>query len=290
MSSAGTRRVVATALGVSVVLAAAKLIAVLASSASALLASTVHSLIEASCLGLLLLGTWHTPAAAGAPPARAPDGAPYFWSFVIAIPIYAMGGGIALYEGVERLARPQPIVTSAAGMLALAVAAAAGALVALMALREVRSSRPASDPLQAAIDRPDTAATIAVLVVAAASIAGNALALGGLLSVVNGGDQRSDPLAAIAVGLVMSAAAAFMAIEVKHLLIAAPGAAGGVQTSPEDSRSQEGPAATTGAPAPQVLETKSLPVKAAAEAGGPAPKPAITARQAPLKSRGKRRR
>lgn len=277
MSSAGIRRVVVAAWAVSVVIATTKLLAMLASNTSALLASTIHSLTDASCLSLLLVGAWGARNSS-ALPNRAPDGALHFWSFVVAIPIYAMGGGIALYEGVERLARPQLIAAPAADMLTLAVAAAAGALVALMAMRELRSALAATDPLQAAIDQPELAAAVTVLVVAAATIAGNVLALGGLLTAVNGGDQRADPVAAIAVGLVMSAVAAFMAIAVKRLLIAA-----------------SGPVAQT----PPVLETKSLPPGAAiaasaappaAAASEPAQKPAITARQAGPKGRGKRRR
>lgn len=265
MSSAGIRRVVVAAWTVSVAIAAAKLLAMLASNTSALLASTVHSLSDASCLSLLLVGAWwarNSPAM----PYRAHERALYFWSFVVAIPIYAMGGGIALYEGVERLGRPQLIVAPDADMLTLAVAAAAGALVALMAMRELRSALASADPLHAVIDRPEAAAVVTVLVVAAATIAGNVLALGGLLTAVNGGDQRADPFAAIAVGLIMSAVAAFMAIAVKRLLIAASG---------------------TVAQSPPVLETKSLPLDATAAIPQ---KPAITARQAGPKGRGKRRR
>lgn len=277
MSSAGIRRVVVAAWAVSVVVATTKLLAMLSSSTSSLLASTIHSLTDASCLSLLLMGAWrawNSPAM----PHRAPDGALHFWSFVVAIPIYAMGGGIALYEGAERLARPQLIVAPATDTLTLAVAAAAGALVALMAMRELRSALASADPLQAAIDRPELAAAVTVLVVAAATIASSVLALGGLLTAVNGGDPRADPFAAIAVGLTMSTVAAFMAIAVKRLLLAA--SAPMAQSAP-------------------VLETKSLPQGAtvaanaaspAADASGPAQKPAITARQAGPKGRGKRRR
>ena len=280
-------------------MAAVKLLAVLESSTSALLASTVHSLIDASSLALLFLGLWNASAAADSPPDRAPDRALYFWSFVVAILLYAMGGGIALYEGVERLARPQPLIAPPTDMLVLAAAAAGAALMALVAMRELRSSKVSTDPLQIAVDRPDLAPVIAVLAIATAAIAGNVLALGGLLGAANGGDQRSDPLAAIAVGLAMSAVAAFMAIEVKRLLLAGPVAGSGVVArrsiaGPPPSETPLQASLVNIAEVHSVLEANSLPASEASSAGaalaGKAPKPAVTARVAGPKGRGKRRR
>ncbi len=314
MSSAGARTVVATAACVSVALAAAKLTAVLGSSTSAFLASTVHSLIDTSCLGLLFLGIWNEPAATAGLQQRTPDRTLYFWSFVVAIPLYAMGGGIALYEGVERLARPQPLVAPSTDMLTLAVAAAGWALVVLMAMREFRSAGGSTDPLQTAVDRPDVAPIIAVMVIAAAAVAGNVLALGGLLGAANGGDPRSDAFAAVAVGMAMSAVAAFMAIEVKRLLTATPAVllspemGSAVGSSAGTSIPSQAPAetgdpvpATDASEAQPAFETKSMPAGLATPAKTTEPaaapgqgvstaKPPVTARQAERKGRGKRRR
>ena len=310
MSITGTSRTVVTALCVSVGVAVAKLTAMLESSTSSSLASTVHSLIDTSCLGLLFLGTWHVKAGTGTLPIRRPDSVLYFWSFVVAILLYAMGGGIALFGGVERLARPQPLVAPAKDLLILAVAAAAGALIALMAMRELRLSRPPIDLPQAAVCRPSAAPTLTVLVISAATIAGNALVLMGQLTAANGGDQRSDPFSAIAVGLVMSGVAAFMAIEVKKLLAAVPASEGAAGSIPEHSQPDNGPLAVAVATAMPVLETKSLPASPETDASrsptregpasnkspqatsssGPNQKPAVSMRHAGPKGRGKRRR
>ncbi len=297
-----------TALCISVVSAAAKLFAVLETGSSALLVSTVHSLIDVSCLGLLLLGLWNASAAPMTTD-RAPDRALYFWSFVVAIVLYAMGGGIALHEGAERLARPQQLVPPPAGMLmptvVLALAAAGGALVAVMAMRALRSARTSSHPVEAGVHRPDLAPAIAVLVIAAAAIAGNVLAWGGLLGAANGGDRLSDPFAAIAVGLAMTAVAAFMAIEVKRVLCDLHAAAGTTHSSPPAVQPLGDVDFPRVADAPPVLEIKSMPASeppaaaaaaAAAEepraagAGGAAQKPSVSARQNSRKGRGKRRR
>lgn len=315
---------VVIALCISVLGAGAKLFVGLEASSSALLASTIHSLIDASCLGLLFLGLWNVSAA----PIKAgggPDRVLYFWSFVVAIVLYSMGGGIALYEGAERLARPQPLVNSLAGMqpliLALTLAAAGGVLAAMMAFREMKSANTSTNPMAAAIHRPELAPAIAVLLIAAASIAGNVLALGGLLGAANGGDQRSDPFAAIAVGLTMSAVAAFMAIEVKRVIGAEHVAADAAHRAPAVVRDRDGDASPWIAEARPAPEIKSMPaagqvasavaaassvakseaaveIKVAAEseaprfsnAGGSAQKPSVTARQAGRKGRGKRRR
>jgi len=325
LANAGARLVVSTALCISVLTAAAKLFAVFQSSTSALLATTVHSLIDTSCLGLLILGLSKASAAPLFPAGRTQDRAIYFWSFIVAIVLYSMGGGIALYEGVERLARPQPLLSTASVLPTLLLAAVGGVIITSMALRHLRTSNISIHPLEVGVPRPDIAPTTAVLVIAVACVAGNLLALGGLLGSANGGDQRSDPFAAIAVGLAMSAVAAFMAIEVKRLLVAASHAddarlpaSASVRAPVEDTSSWDvevrspyetrsmpigGPAViamASASPPPPSEALVEVKIAAAIEeprqtvasspASSPAQKPTVTVRQAGRKGRGKRRR
>lgn len=289
MASAGSKQVVLAALGGSVALAAVKLGAVLGSSSSALLSSTVHSLIDMSALGLLFYGLRQAEAAAARSDRQGSDRALGFWSFVVAIPLYAMGAGVALYEGVERLSRPQQLASSAMDQLVLVAGVVLAAFVVWLAMQRLQGARAAGLPLSAIARRPANAAVTTVLIVSAASLLGHLVALAGLNLNASG---QADPAASIAIGLVLAAVAAVMAIEVRRLLVTttAATATSGVATGGNAMATSATAGATSGpdvAAAP-ALETKSMP--AAAPPPAPGQKPQVVARGQGKRGRGKHRR
>jgi divalent metal cation (Fe/Co/Zn/Cd) transporter len=296
--------IVLVALGFNALIALAKLAAAAFTGSSAMLAEAVHSLVGASSQALLLHGIRRL----GRPPgARHRSGYArelYFWSFVVAILLYSMGAGVAIYEGIVELADPHPMSNPELNYVVLGMALV---LVSGSAIVAVRRQAP-SLPIRAS-EHP---VLFTVLVADIAAIAGLMTALIGIAMAHLAGIEAADGIASIVIGLILGCVAAFLSIEVKGLLVgeaaseelrpavARPVAAGRGRRTKIPSGSETG--ATQ-------LESKDVPVAAGAEVDsaalaadaeavtGPPPepkherKPTIETRpRHAKKGRGKRRR
>ena len=212
------RRAVLQALGANAAIFVAKLGAALLTRSGSMLAEAVHSLADCGNQGLLLLGLRQ----ARRPPS--PDyplgwgKALYFWSFLVALLLFSVGGMFSIVEGLHKLADPQPLRWPwlAVAVLAFGVLAEsfsmAGALTAINTTRGTRSLwRWFRDSRQSEL--------IVVFGEDLAALLGLALALLAVLATLLTGDPRWDALGSMAVGALLVVVALFIAVEVKALLI-----------------------------------------------------------------------
>ena len=215
---ADSRRAVLLALGANAAIFVAKLTAALLTRSGSMLAEAVHSLADCGNQGLLLLGLRQ----ARRPPS--PDHplgwgkALYFWSFLVAILLFSVGGMFSLAEGLHKLADPQPLRWPwlAVGVLAFGVVAEsfsmAGALAAINTTRGTRSLwRWFRDSRQSEL--------IVVFGEDLAALLGLVLALLAVLATLLTGDPGWDALGSMAVGALLVVVALFIAVEVMALLI-----------------------------------------------------------------------
>ena len=106
--AAESRTAIFAAIAGNVAIAITKLIAAFVTGSAAMLSEGIHSLVDTGNGGLLLLGIRMSrkPADARHPFGRGKE--LYFWSLVVAILIFALGGGMSVYEGVTHMLHHQP--------------------------------------------------------------------------------------------------------------------------------------------------------------------------------------
>ena len=211
-------KVLLAALAANVGIAVAKFVAAGITGSSAMLTEGVHSLVDSSNQLLLMYGQ---KRAARPADAKHPGGYGrelYFWSFVVALLVFALGAGVSVYEGIQHVIAPEPAVSPliAYGVLALAfVLEGASTLAAFREFNRARGSKSWWDALVSTKD----ATTVIVLLENGAAMAGILIAAAGLALSELTGDPRLDGAASILIGLLLAAVAIFLAREAKGLLI-----------------------------------------------------------------------
>ena len=145
----------------------------------------------------------------------------YFWSFIVAILIFALGAGVSIYEGLSHLRHPVPIEHPGLNYVVLALAAVLELGSWWVAFRTVRKSKGSLGYWQALRQSKDPS-QFTVLVEDSAALLGLAIAALGVYGATALQRPRLDGLASIAIGLLLAAVAALLARESKSLLIGEP--------------------------------------------------------------------
>lgn len=214
----GSRLVLYAGLAANLLVAATKFAAAAFTHSSAMLSEAVHSLVDSSNEMLLLYGAYR----ASQPPDREhPFGhgrEVYFWSFVVSLMMFVLGAGVSIYEGVRHYLSAERVEHPLANYIVLAVAGVFEASAWWVSFREYRKRKGERGYLQAAQETKDPSVVI-VFLENCADLVGIALAAAGTAAAQLLDDGRWDGLASVAIGLLLGAIAAFLAIETKKLLI-----------------------------------------------------------------------
>lgn len=218
MATAGSTSVVVVALVCNLGIAFAKFAAAAWTGSSAMLSEAIHSLVDTSNQGLLLHGIRRSrrPADAFHPFGYSKE--LYFWSFVVAILLFSLGAGVAIYEGVEKLIDPRPVTDPIVNYVVLAVAFVLEAISATKAVQEFNGRR-GSLPALVALRTSKDPALFTVLLEDSAALAGLTIATVGIAISHATGSPTADGYASILIGLLLGAVAAFMSIEIRSLIV-----------------------------------------------------------------------
>jgi cation diffusion facilitator family transporter len=218
MAIKGTNVAVWAALAGNLAVAASKFVAAAVTGSAAMLSEAVHSLVDTLNEVLLLYGI----ARSSRPPDRVhPLGYGrelYFWSFVVALLIFALGAGVSVYEGVDRLLHPKPLERPLVIFTVLAVSLAFEGASWLVGMRAFRASQRSFGLWEAFRRSKDPPAFIVVFEDSAA-ILGIGAAAAGAAATVYTGDSRWDGIASLGIAVILAAVAALLARESKELLI-----------------------------------------------------------------------
>lgn len=216
--SADSARAVLLALGANGAIAVAKYTAAALTGSGAMLAEAVHSTADCGNQLLLLLGMKRSRRP---PDTEYPLGfgkETYFWSFVVAIMLFTVGGLFSIYEGAHKLENPAPVESSWIALAVLAFSIVMEAFSMAGALREVRKVQ-AGRTLWAWFRATRNAELVVVFGEDLAALAGLALAFAAVLAAALTGNPAWDALGSVAIGALLVAVAIAVAIQVKALLI-----------------------------------------------------------------------
>ncbi len=216
--SGDSTRAILFALGANFAIACAKGVAAFFTGSSAMLAETVHSLADCGNQLLLLLGMRQ----AKRPPS--PDyplgygKAIYFWSFLVAVMLFTVGGMFSLYEGIHKLQHPEPLKQWwwAAGVLVFGIVAEAVSMRAC--LHEVNKARGGRSLWQW-FKQSRQAELVVIFGEDLAALFGLVFALAAVMLAVITGNPTWDAIGTVAIGVLLIVVAVFVAIEVKAMLI-----------------------------------------------------------------------
>ncbi|KQS05293.1 cation transporter [Sphingomonas sp. Leaf357] len=214
----GSNLVIFAALAANLGIAVAKFIAAGISGSSSMLTEGFHSVVDSLNQVLLLYGQSRGK--------RAPDEAHpfgygrelYFWSFVVAILIFAVGAGVSIYEGYTHILEPEPLRDPLINYIVLGVAFAMEGTSWCIAMREFSASKGNTGWWQAVRRSKDPAGFI-ILFEDSAALAGLIIAGVGVWASHAYADARIDGIASIAIGVILALVAALLAREAKGLLI-----------------------------------------------------------------------
>jgi cation diffusion facilitator family transporter len=218
LRASSSKTAVWAALAGNVLVAATKAIAAFWTGSSAMLSEAVHSFVDTGNEVLLLYGMRRS--------AQRPDPAHplgygrelYFWSFIVAVLIFALGAGVSVHQGVTHVLHPQPISDPLVSYVVLALAFLFEGASWFVSLRQFKAAkgelgyyaafRASKDPPAFMVLFEDTAALMGIAIAALGTYAASAL-------------ERPvfDGIASILIGAVLGVIAILLARESKSLLI-----------------------------------------------------------------------
>ena len=217
-AASATRRVVYVALIGNLLVTATKFGAAFWTGSSAMLSEAVHSFVDTGNELLLLYGMHR---ARRRPDAEHPIGYGrelYFWSFIVALQVFALGAGMSIYEGILHVRNPEPIVDASVNYVVLGLAFVFDGVSWWMSFRQFKAAkgamgyyeafRSSKDPPSFMVLFEDTADLIGIVLAAAGTYAASTLHLPVL-----------DGVASILIGVMLAAIASLLARESKSLLI-----------------------------------------------------------------------
>ena len=199
-------------------IAVAKGVAALLTGSGAMLAEAVHSVADAGNQLLLILGLRQTKKT---PTDDHPLGfgkSIYFWSFLVAVILFSVGGMFSVYEGTYKLRHPEPLAHTWVAVAVLTFAIVAESISLWGCMREVNKERHGRSIVQW-FRQSRSSALIVVFGEDIAALLGLVFALVAILATHITGDPLWDALGTISIGVLLIVVAVFIAVEVKDLLI-----------------------------------------------------------------------
>ncbi len=216
-TNASTKVIIAALIGNSAI-SITKFFAAFMTGSSAMLSEGIHSLVDTGNQILLLYGMKQAkkPADDEFPFGHGKE--IYFWSFIVAILIFAVGSGVSIYEGVRHVMHPAQIENPMINYIVLSLALVFEGGAWFFAFKEFGKVKGKRGYIEA-VQRGKDPSMFVVLFEDSAAMLGLLIALLGIWLTQVTGIAVFDGLASIMIGLILGGTAIWLAIETKGLLI-----------------------------------------------------------------------
>ena len=210
-------------------IAVSKFVAAAFTGSSAMLSEGIHSTVDTGDGLLLLVGLHRSkrPADAGHPFGHGKE--LYFWTLLVAVMIFGIGGGMSVYEGVAHLRRPEPVENPLWNYVVLGVAAVLEGTTWVIALRNFLKTKSPRTSIFHAVRVSKDPTVFTVLFEDSAALVGLLLAFLGIFFGHLLENPYLDGAASVCIGVLLAGVAGWLAWESRGLLI-------GESASPEQVR------------------------------------------------------
>jgi cation diffusion facilitator family transporter len=217
MSAESTSEIIKSLI-VNVVIAVSKGVAAAITGSGAMLAETLHSFADCGNQLLLLKGVRATRRPADREHPFGYGRSMYFYSFIVALLLFFGGGVFSIYEGVHKIAHPEPVGDITVALVILLLSLMLEGWSTLGNIKTMARRRGAT-PFFRYLHETKDSDLIVVFGENSAAVLGLVLALGAVALAKLTGDGRWDAVGSLAIGVVLVGVATFLAREVKSLLV-----------------------------------------------------------------------
>ncbi|MCP3674971.1 MAG: cation transporter [Gammaproteobacteria bacterium] len=216
--SGSSKKVIIAALIGNTLVSITKFVAAYLTHSSAMFSEGIHSLVDTGNQVLLLYGLKQAklPADEEFPFGHGKE--IYFWSFVVAILIFAVGAGISIYEGIIHIINPVEVKNSLINYIVLTLAILFEGAAWYFAYKEFKKENTKYNIIRSVQEGKDPSMFV-VLFEDSAALLGLFVAMLGIFLSEYTGILIFDGIASVVIGLILALTAIWLAIETKGLLI-----------------------------------------------------------------------
>ncbi|MEH2381435.1 MAG: cation diffusion facilitator family transporter [Nostoc sp.] len=218
MASDSSNKAIFAAMGANLAIAITKFIAASITGSSAMMSEGIHSVVDTVDQLVLLLGIRRSQKPADASHPFGYGQELYFWTFIVALLVFAIGGGMSIYQGIIHLINPSPLEDPKWNYIVLAIAILLEGFSWIVALREFLPTKGKQNFWQAIKNSKDPT-VLTILCEDTAAILGLIVAFIGIFLGHLFNNVYLDGIASIIIGIILAIVAVVLARESKGLLL-----------------------------------------------------------------------
>ncbi|MHC5611351.1 MAG: cation diffusion facilitator family transporter [Nostoc sp.] len=218
MASDSSNKSIFAAMGANLAIAITKFLAASFTGSSAMMSEGIHSVVDTVDQLVLLLGIRRSQKPADASHPFGYGQELYFWTFIVALLVFAIGGGMSIYQGIIHLINPSPLEDPKWNYIVLAIAILLEGFSWIVALREFLPTKGKQNFWQAIKNSKDPT-VITILCEDTAAILGLIVAFIGIFLGHLFNNVYLDGIASIIIGIILAIVAVVLARESKGLLV-----------------------------------------------------------------------